>query len=123
MWLYKNGVSGNEAFLLGQSRNIRVFPKVDHSANIARIVLVDHKVFVKLYWTYGKYLAKFYLNINNPLPVLPGNEHNLCHENIDLDLVNTYLFYQVCKLYNIVSFRDQSANVRSHYTLASDISA
>ena len=50
---------------------IRVFPKVDHSANIARIVLVDqllikfllniwqrfHKFLVKKYWTYGKYLS------------------------------------------------------------------
>ena len=49
-----------------------------------------------------KYLAKFYLKINDLLPVLPGNEQDLCHENIDLDLVNTYLFYQVCKVHNIV---------------------
>ena len=26
----------------GQKRNIRVFPKVDHSANVARIVLVEY---------------------------------------------------------------------------------
>ena len=49
-----------------------------------------------------KYLAKVYLNINDPLPVLPGNEQDLGHENI----VNTYLFYQVCKVYDIVCFRD-----------------
>ena len=36
------------------------------------------------------------------MPVLPGNEQDLCHENIDLDLVNTYLFYQVCKVHNIL---------------------
>ena len=35
------------------------------------------------------------------MPVLPGNEQDLCHENIDLDLVNTYLFYQVWKVHNI----------------------
>ena len=49
-----------------------------------------------------KYLAKFYLNTNDLLFVSPGNEQDLCHENIDLDLVNTYLFYQVCKVHNIV---------------------
>ena len=49
-----------------------------------------------------KYLAKFYLNINDLLSVLIGNEQDLCHENIDLDLVNTYLFYQVCKMHNFV---------------------
>ena len=49
-----------------------------------------------------KYLAKFYLNINDLLPVLPGNEQDLFQENIDLDLVNTYLFYQVFKVHNIV---------------------
>ena len=46
-------------------------------------------------------MAKFYLNIkfygtiNDPLPVLPGNEQDLGHESI----VNTYLFYQVCKTF------------------------
>ena len=53
-----------------------------------------------------KYLAKFYLNINDPLPVLSDNEQNLGHENI----VNTYLFYQVCKVYDIVCLRDQYSN-------------
>ena len=47
---------------------------------------------------HGKYLSiiwqrfikniKFYGTINDPLPVLPGNEQDLGHENI----VNTYLF-------------------------------
>ena len=46
--------------------------------------------------------GKVLFNINDSLPVLPGNEQDLCHENIDLDLVNTYLFYQVWKVYNIV---------------------
>ena len=54
-----------------------------------------------------KYLEKFYLIINDPLPVLPGNEQDLGHENI----VNTYLFYQVCKVYDIICFRDQYSNV------------
>ena len=64
---------------------------------------------------YTIYLAKFYLNIkfygtiNDPLPVLQGNEQGLYHENIDL--VNTYLFYQVCKVHNFVCLRDQSANI------------
>ena len=53
-----------------------------------------------------KYLAKFYLNINDPLLVLLGNEQDLGHENI----VNTYLFYQVSKVYDIVCFRDQYSN-------------
>ena len=64
-----------------------------------------------------------YLNIHDPLPVLPGNEQDLCHENRDLALFNTYLFYQVCKVHEIVCFRDQFASVRKHDTLASDISA
>ena len=34
-----------------------------------------------------KYLVKFYFAINDALPVLPGNEQDLCDENIDL--VNT----------------------------------
>ena len=56
--------------------------------------------------------------INDPLPVLPGNEQDLCHENIDL--VNTYLFYQVCK----VHVSDTSLPMhRRPDTLASDISA
>ena len=56
-----------------------------------------------------KYLAKFYLTIkfhgtiNDPLPVLPGNEQDLGHKKV----VNTYLFYQVCKAHGIVCFRDQ----------------
>ena len=53
-----------------------------------------------------KYLAKFYLIIDDPLPVLPGNEQDLDLKNI----VNTYLFYQVCKVYDIVYFRDQYSN-------------
>ena len=32
------------------------------------------------------------LYINDLLPVLPDNEQDLCHENIDLDLVNMHLF-------------------------------
>ena len=72
-----------------------------------------------------EHLVKFYLNIkfdgtiNDPLPVLPGNEQDLGHENI----VNTYFFYQVFKVHNIVHFGQKSANARSHDTLASDISS
>ena len=32
--------------------------------------------------------------MNDPLHVLPGNDQDLDRENI----VNTYLFYQVCKV-------------------------
>ena len=39
----------------------------------------------------------------------PGNEKDLCNENIDL--VNTYLFYQMYKVHDIVCLRDQFANV------------
>ena len=45
--------------------------------------------------------------MNDLLPVLPGNKQDLGHDN----LVNTYLFYQVCKVHNIVCFGHQSANV------------
>ena len=54
------------------------------------------------YEIFGKVL----FTINDPLPVLPGNEQDLDHKNI----VNTYLFYQVCKVHDIVCFRDQYSN-------------
>ena len=65
---------------------------------------------VNNYQIFGKVFLniKFYGTIN-PLPVLLGNEQDLCHENIDL--VNTYLFYQVCKVHDIVCLGDQSANI------------
>ena len=59
-----------------------------------------------------KYLAKFYLTIkfhgtiNDPVPVLPGDEQDFGHTNI----VNTHLFYQVCKVHGIVCFGDQFSN-------------
>ena len=59
---------------------------------------------VNSYQIVGKYL--FYLTINDILPVLPGNDQDLDHENI----VNTYLFYQVCKVNDIVCFRDHYSN-------------
>ena len=34
------------------------------------------------------------------MPVLPVNRQDLCHKNIDL--VNILLFYQVCKMHEIV---------------------
>ena len=64
-----------------------------------------------------KHLAKFYLTINDPLPVLPGNEQDLGHKN----LVNTYLFYQVCIVYDTVSETSITMQ-RSHDILAWDIS-
>ena len=51
-------------------------------------------------------MQSLFLTINDPLPVLPGNEQDLCHEHIDP--VSTY---QVCKVHDIVCFGDQSANV------------
>ena len=54
---------------------------------------------VKIY----QILAKLYLTINDPLPVLLGNEQDFGHEN----LVYTYLFYQVCKEHDICCFGDQ----------------
>ena len=53
-----------------------------------------------------KYLVKFYLGVNDPLPALPGNDQDLDHENI----VNTYVFYQVCKVHDISSFGDLYSN-------------
>ena len=41
--------------------------------------------------------------------LLPGNEQDLGHKNT----VNTYLFYQVCKVPDIVSFRDQYSNAEN----------
>ena len=68
---------------------------------------------------YFKYLVKLYLTINHPLPVSPGNGQDLCPENI----VNIYLFYQVCKVHNISVFETSLPMQRNHDTLATDISA
>ena len=57
-------------------------------------------------------MAKLFLIINDPLPVLLGNEQELGHEN----LVNTYLFYQVCKVHDILCFGDQFPNDREVMT-------
>ena len=54
-----------------------------------------------------------------PLPVFPFNEQDPGHENI----VNTYLFYQVCKVHDIVFLETSLPMQRSHDTLVSDISA
>ena len=45
--------------------------------------------------------------------------YGLGHENV----VNTYLFYQVCKVHDIVCIGHQSANASNHDTLASYISS
>ena len=55
-----------------------------------------------IYQIFGKVL----FTINDPLPVLPGNEQDLDHTKT----VNTYLFYQVCKVHDIVCFGDQYSN-------------
>ena len=67
------------------------------------------KIILNIWYIFIKYLAKFYLAINDPLPVLPGSEQDLCHENIDP--VNTYLFHQVFKVHDIFCLGDQSVNV------------
>ena len=66
---------------------------------------------VNIYQIFGKVLFKhkIHVTINDPLPVLPSNEQDLGQENIDL--VNTYLFYQVCTVHDIVCLGDQSANI------------
>ena len=66
---------------------------------------------VNIYQIFGKvfFNFKFYGTIKDLLPVLPDNEQDLCHENIDL--VSTYLFYQVYKVHDIVCLGDQSANI------------
>ena len=76
---------------------------------------------VNIYQIFGKVLFKhkFYGTVNDLLPVLPGKEQDLGHENI----VNTYLFYQVCKVHYIVSLGNQSANARSQDTLVWDVSS
>ena len=45
----------------------------------------------------------------DPLLVLSGNKYDFGRENI---VNNTYLFYQVCKVHDIVYFRDQSVNAK-----------
>ena len=59
---------------------------------------------VNIYQIFGK----FYLIINDPLPVLPCIEQDLGRKHT----VNTYLFYQVCKVYDIVYFGDQYSNAQ-----------
>ena len=67
-----------------------------------------------------KCLAKLYLNIkfhgtiNDPLPVLPGSEQDFSHKN----MVNTYLFYQVCIVHDIVCFGDQFPNAEKSWHLS-----
>ena len=64
---------------------------------------------VNVYQIFGKVLFnnKVSCTINDPLPVLPGNEQDLSHKN----MVNTYLFYQVvCKVHDTVCFEDQFPN-------------
>ena len=51
-----------------------------------------------------KYLAKFYFIINDPLPVLLGNEQDLGHENT----VNIACFTKYAKC--VALSVDQSAN-------------
>ena len=57
---------------------------------------------VKIYQIFGKVI----FNHKWSLTCLPGNEQDLDHEN----LVNTFLFYQVCKVHDILYFGDQFPN-------------
>ena len=61
-----------------------------------------------IYPTFGRFYLtiKFHGTINDPLPVLPGSEQDLCPKN----RFNTYLFYQVCEVHDIVFFGDQFSN-------------
>ena len=52
---------------------------------------------VNIFQIFGKVL------FNHKWPCLFYQD--LCHEN--MDLVSTYLFYQVCKVHDIVCLRDQ----------------
>ena len=65
-----------------------------------------------------KYLAKFCLSINDPLPVLPGGEQDLDHEN----KVNTYLFAKCARCMKLSVLETSLPMQRSHDTLVSDIS-
>ena len=60
---------------------------------------------VNIYQIFGK----VFLNINDPLHILPGNEQDLCNENIHP--VNTYLFYRMCKVHATVCLGDRSVNI------------
>ena len=104
----------------------RVFPKVDHSARSDRIVLIEYTTgfLLKICQRFGKDLTRFWQNVieqmvniyqifgkvlfNHKLSLacFPGNEQDLGHKN----RVNTYLFYQVCKVHDIVCFGDQYSN-------------
>ena len=59
------------------------------------------------------FIIKFHGTINDPLPVLQGNKQDLDYENI----VNTCLFYQVCKVHDIVCFGDQFASAEKSWYL------
>ena len=59
----------------------------------------------------------FYLTINDPLPVLPGNDQDLDHENIVICLTK-------CAKWMTLSVLETSIPMqRNHDILASDISA
>ena len=70
---------------------------------------------VNIFQIFGKVL----FNHKWSLPVLPGNEQALCHENIDL--VSIYLSYQVCKVHDIVCLGDQSAHIEGLTPTSSNI--
>ena len=68
--------------------------------------IINVEQIVNIYQIFGKVLFKHkvYGTKNDHLPVLPGNEQDLGHENI----VNTYLFYQVCKCREVMTFQFQT---------------
>ena len=51
--------------------------------------------------------------------MIPGNEQDLGYESI----VNTYLFYQVCKVHGMSVLETSLPMWRSHDTIALNISA
>ena len=66
-------------------------------------------------------MVKFYLTRNDLLPVLPGNEQDLCHDSIDL--VNTYFTKCGARCMTLSVLETSLPMYRSYDTLASDISA
>ena len=63
-----------------------------------------------MYQIFGKVISSHKWS----LPLLLGNKQDLGHEN----LVNTYLFYQVCKVHDILCFEDQFPNAEKSSLLS-----
>ena len=101
------------------------FPKVDHFANLPQSL--DYwincwiKFLLKICQRFDEDMVNIYQIFgkvsNDPLHVLSGNEQDLGRENI----VNTYLFYQVCKVHGTVCFGDQFANAEKKFYVPPNI--